>query len=137
MPYTPLEMFNLVDAVDDYHRFLPWCSASTRQALGADEVLASVTISKGALRKTFVTRNFLQPGKMIEMRLEEGPFRHLHGFWHFNPLGEHGCRISLDLEFQFANKLVEFAVGSVFTTVAGEMVRSFQRRAEEVYGRRV
>ncbi len=141
MPYTPLEMFALVDDVAAYHQFLPWCSASSRQQVSVDEVLASVTISKGALRKTFATRNRLQPGKMIEMSLLDGPFRHLHGFWRFDALNSaqgvvQGCRISLDLEFQFTNKLVEFAVGPVFTTVASEMVRAFQKRAEQVYGRR-
>ena len=137
VPYTPQEMFALVNAVEDYYQFLPWCSASSRQQNAEDEVIASVTISKGALRKTFITRNFLHIPKMIEMSLVDGPFRHLHGFWRFEPMGGQGCKISLDLEFQFTNKLVEFAVGSVFTTVAGEMVRSFQKRAEQVYGRRI
>ncbi len=137
VPYTPSEMFALVDAVEAYQHFLPWCSDSRRRQTSEDEVIASVTISKGALRKTFTTHNFLQRDKMIEMRLVDGPFKHLHGFWRFAPLGEGGCKICLDLEFQFTNALVEFAVGPVFTTVAGEMVRSFQRRAEQVYGRRV
>ncbi|MEW5839211.1 MAG: type II toxin-antitoxin system RatA family toxin [Pseudomonadota bacterium] len=136
VPYSAQEMFALVNGVEDYHQFLPWCSASSRQQRAEDEVIASVTISKGALCKTFTTRNLLHPHKMIEMSLIDGPFKHLHGFWRFDPIGERGCKISLDLEFQFTNKLVEFAVGSVFTTVAGEMVRSFQKRAEQVYGRR-
>jgi len=137
VPYSAHEMFTLVSAVEDYQRFLPWCSDSKREQKSDDQVIASVTISKGALRKTFTTHNFLQADKMIEMRLVDGPFKHLHGFWRFQPIGESGSKISLDLEFQFTNKLIEFAVGPVFTTVTGEMVRSFQRRAEQVYGRRI
>ena len=137
VPYSAHEMFALVGAVEDYQHFLPWCSHSSRQQKAEDEVIASVTISKGALRKSFTTHNFLQADKMIEMRLLDGPFKHLHGFWRFEPIGERGSKISLDLEFQFTNKLIEFAVGPVFTTITGEMVRSFQRRAEQVYGRRV
>jgi len=137
VPYSAQEMFALVGAVEDYQHFLPWCSHSARQQKTADEAIASVTISKGALRKTFSTHNLLQQGKMIEMRLVDGPFKHLHGFWRFDPIGERGSKISLDLEFQFTNKLIEFAVGPVFTTITGEMVRSFQRRAEQVYGRRI
>jgi ribosome-associated toxin RatA of RatAB toxin-antitoxin module len=137
VPYTPNEMFTLVNAVEDYHTFLPWCSASRVIARGKDELRASVTISKGALRKSFTTHNLMQQDKMIEMRLVDGPFKHLHGFWRFEPMGEGGCKVSLDLEFQFASKLIELAVGPVFTTIAGEMVQAFQRRAEVVYGRRV
>lgn len=137
VPYTPNEMFTLVNAVEDYQAFLPWCSDSRLISRGEDELRASVTISKGALRKSFTTHNLLQQDKMIEMRLVDGPFKHLHGFWRFEPVGEGGCKVSLDLEFQFTNKLIELAVGPVFTTIAGEMVQSFQRRAEAVYGRRV
>lgn len=137
VPYTPNEMFTLVNAVEDYHAFLPWCSESRLISRGEEELRASVTISKGALRKSFTTHNLLQQDKMIEMRLVDGPFRHLHGFWRFEPIGEGGCKVSLDLEFQFSNKLIELAVGPVFTTIAGEMVQSFHRRAEQVYGRRV
>lgn len=137
VPYTPNEMFTLVNAVEDYHTFLPWCSASRVIERGKDELRASVTISKGALRKSFTTHNLMQQDKMIEMRLVDGPFKHLHGFWRFEPMGEGGCKVSLDLEFQFASKLIELAVGPVFTTIAGEMVQAFQRRAEVVYGRRV
>ncbi|MEF3192636.1 MAG: type II toxin-antitoxin system RatA family toxin [Halothiobacillaceae bacterium] len=137
VPYTPNEMFTLVNAVEDYHSFLPWCGASSVIFRGEDELHASVTISKGGLRKSFTTRNLLQQDKMIEMRLLDGPFRHLHGFWRFEPVGEGGCKVSLDLEFQFSNKLIELAVGPVFTTVAGELVHAFYRRAEQVYGRRI
>ncbi len=137
VPYTPNEMFTLVDAVEDYKHFLPWCSDSRVLARGEDEVRASITISKGALRKSFTTHNLLQQDKMIEMRLIDGPFKHLHGFWRFVPIGEDGCKVSLDLEFQFSNKLIELAVGPVFTAIAGEMVQSFLARAEDVYGRRL
>ncbi|MGK0673671.1 MAG: type II toxin-antitoxin system RatA family toxin [Halothiobacillaceae bacterium] len=137
VPYTPNEMFTLVGAIEDYRLFLPWCSDSKVIFRGKDELRATLTISKGALRKSFTTHNLMQQDKMIEMRLVDGPFKHLHGFWRFEAIGEEGCKVSLDLEFQFSNKLIELAVGPVFTTVAGEMVQAFQRRAEEVYGRRI
>ncbi|MEW6445039.1 MAG: type II toxin-antitoxin system RatA family toxin [Pseudomonadota bacterium] len=136
VPYTPNEMFTLVSAVEDYKHFLPWCGDSVILARNGDQVRASVTLSKGALRKTFTTQNLLQQDKMIEMRLVEGPFRHLHGFWRFEPVGEGGCKVSLDMEFQFSSKLVELAVGPVFTAIAGDMVMAFRQRAEQVYGKR-
>lgn len=137
MPYTPNEMFTLVSAIEDYKEFLPWCGDSFVKARHGNEVQACVTISKGALRKSFTTHNLMQPDKMIEMRLVDGPFKHLHGFWRFAPVGEGGCKVSLDLEFQFSSKLVELAVGPVFTTIAREMVQAFHQRAEQVYGRRI
>ena len=72
---------------------------------------------------------------MIEIRLVEGPFRHLEGFWRFDALGEDACKVSLDLEFEFSNRLLAMAFGKVFTQVAGTLVDSFVKRANERYGR--
>ncbi|RMD79260.1 MAG: type II toxin-antitoxin system RatA family toxin, partial [Gammaproteobacteria bacterium] len=77
-----------------------------------------------------------RPPKMIEMRLVEGPFRHLQGFWRFEPVGEGGCRVSLDLEFEFASRLMGLALGPVFHQIANTLVEAFSQRAAQVYGRR-
>jgi ribosome-associated toxin RatA of RatAB toxin-antitoxin module len=73
---------------------------------------------------------------MIEMRLIEGPFKHLNGFWRFDPLGEDGCKVSLDLEYEFASRVLSMVVGPVFNQIANSLVDSFIKRAVEVYGKR-
>jgi ribosome-associated toxin RatA of RatAB toxin-antitoxin module len=44
--------------------------------------------------------------------------------------------VSLDLKFEFSNRLLAFAVGPVFSNIANGLVESFRRRAEEIYGKR-
>ena len=73
---------------------------------------------------------------MIEMRLIEGPFRHLDGFWRFEPVGETACKVSLDLDFEFANKLIGMAMGPLFNQIANTLVDSFCKRAVDVFGKR-
>ncbi len=136
VPYTPNEMYELVAAVDDYPRFLPWCESTRVLEREPDAVTASLTLNKGGLRKSFTTRNRLQQDKSIEMRLLDGPFRHLEGYWVFEPAGESGCRVRLDMEFEFANRLLSMAVGPVFTQVANSLVDAFRDRAEAIYGHR-
>jgi len=136
VPYTPREMFDLVSDIESYPQFLPWCSGARVLSREEDEVRASIDISKGALHKTFTTLNREQPGKMIEMRLVEGPFKRLEGFWRFDPLGEGACKVSLDLEFDFATPMLRMVVGPVFSQIANSLVDAFHRRAEEVYGKR-
>ena len=70
------------------------------------------------------------------MRLVEGPFKHLEGFWRFDSLGEQACKVSLDLEFEFSNRLVGMAMGPVFSQIANTLVDAFSKRAEQVYGKR-
>lgn len=135
VPYSAQAMYDLVNDVDAYVQFLPWCKSSQVLARSEDEVRASIQLARGAVQKSFTTVNRLQPGKMIEIRLVEGPFRHLQGFWRFESLGDQGCKVLLDLEFEFSNRLVSMTVGPVFHQIASTLVDAFTRRAEEVYGR--
>jgi len=135
--YSPAEMFDLVNDVAAYPEFLPWCKSSQVLSSTDDVIEASVEISKGSLNKSFATRNLLQKNKMIEMKLLEGPFKHLEGFWRFNPLKDPtACKVTLDLEFEFESKLVGLAVGPVFSKIANTLVDSFSKRAVDVYGER-
>ncbi len=128
------EMFELVDDVRGYEDFLPWVKRSRERERDGDVVIGELLFSKAGIEKSFTTRNRRQPGKMIEIRLVEGPFRHLEGFWRFDALGEDACKVSLDLEFEFSNRLLAMAFGKVFTQVAGTLVDSFVKRANERYG---
>lgn len=135
VPYSATQMFALVDDIESYQQFLPWCRNSQVLSRGADEVRATIEIAHGSLRKAFTTRNRLQPGKMIEMRLEKGPFRHLEGFWRFDTLGESASKVSFDLDFEFSNRLVGLAMGPVFSQIANSLVDAFGKRAVQVYGK--
>ncbi len=134
LPYTAAQVYVLVEAVEDYPQFLPWCGAAHIIERGQDEVRASITIDHKGIRKAFTTQNRHQPGKLIEMRLVEGPFRLLEGFWRFEDLGSNGCKVSLDLEFEFSSKLIALAVGPVFNQIANTLVDAFCHRAKAVYG---
>lgn len=136
VPYTPAQMYSLVDNVPDYSVFLPWCSGARELRRDADLVEAAIDISKAGLHKTFTTLNRLQKDKMIEMRLVDGPFRHLHGFWRFEPLGDCGCKVSLDLQFEFSSKILGLTVGPVFNQIGNTLVDAFCQRAEVVFGKR-
>ena len=128
------EMFALVDDVSSYKDFLPWCGGSEELSRNDDEVKASVMIAHSGLNKSFTTLNRLQKDKVIEMSLIDGPFKHLHGFWRFDELSVDACKISLDLEYEFSNRLIGMVVGPVFGQIANTLVDSFCQRAEVIYG---
>jgi len=136
VPYSATEMFELVNDIESYADFLPWCRSSEVLSQNEDEVRATIEIAHGSLHKSFTTCNRLQKNKMIEMRLEKGPFRHLEGFWRFDVLGERACKISLDLDFEFSSKLVGMAMGPIFSQIANSLVDAFSKRAVTVYGKR-
>lgn len=134
--YSAQEMYALVADIESYGKFLPWCGGSRILARDEDSATASVVIAYGGIHKAFTTINRMQPGKMIEMRLVEGPFKHLSGYWRFQALDAHACKVSLDMEFEFSNAVLSMTVGPVFSRIANDLLDGFCRRAELQYGRR-
>ena len=137
VPYSTAEMYNLVAAIEDYPKFLPWCRSTQVMSRNEQEVKASIEIARGALNKSFTTLNHMQRNKVIEMQLVQGPFKHLQGFWRFDELKIHtACKITFDLNFEFESKLLAMVAGPVFNQIASSMVEAFTKRAVEVYGDR-
>ena len=136
VPYSARDMFTLVADVQRYPEFLPWCRSASRREIGDGSNIATIEMAKGPLHKSFTTRNQFFDGERIEIRLVDGPFRRLDGIWRFEPRGESGCRVELDLEFDFSSRLLSGLVGPVFHEIANSMVDAFCRRAASAYGRR-
>ncbi len=136
VPYSTSEMYNLVADIGAYGEFLPWCSTSDVISADEDEVVAAIGIEYSGMSKKFTTRNRLQKNKMMEMRLLEGPFSHLHGYWQFHSLDESASKIMLDLEFSFKSRMAGAVIGPVFNRIADNLVEAFTRRAEQRYGKR-
>lgn len=133
--YTPEQMFKLVNDVDAYPQFLPWCRDSRIISENEQVICATLDIAKGGIRHTFSTRNTLEPHQSIRIELIDGPFRHLEGHWQFNSIGNNeGCRIQLDMDFEFSTRLLDLALGPVFTQISGSLVDAFCKRAREIYG---
>ena len=136
VPYSAEEMYALVADVGSYPQFLPWCRAASLGVNADGSVKATIEMAKGPLHRSFTTRNYLTKGERIEIHLVDGPFRQLDGTWHFDPRGEHGCRVALDLEFDFSSRLLRAVVGPVFHEIANSMVDAFCKRAASLYGAR-
>jgi ribosome-associated toxin RatA of RatAB toxin-antitoxin module len=133
--FTPDQMFDLVNDVESYPSFLPWCRDSKIISKQEDEIIASLDLAKGGIHHVFSTRNRVIAGESIEISLVDGPFRHLEGHWQFSTIGDNqGCRIQLDMDFEFSNRLISMALGPIFTQISGYLVDAFCKRAQEIYG---
>ena len=134
--YSAAEMYALVSDIEAYPEFLPWCRSTQVLSRSEDEVRAVIEMVKGRVHKSFSTINRMQHHKMIDIRLLEGPFRRLEGYWRFDPLRVDASKVSLDMEFEFASPLLRMAVEPVFKQIANSLVDAFCKRAVDLYGRR-
>lgn len=136
MPYTVSQMYDLVNDIESYPDFLPWCQTAIVHSRSADEVQATLHLSKGGIKHSFSTVNRLQHNKIIEVRLMKGPFRHLEGFWRFDENPEGGCILNFDLEFVLSNRLLHLTLGGMFEGIANSFLESFCKRADDLYGKK-
>lgn len=136
VPYSARQMFELVNAIEDYPRFLPWCHRSQIVSRTEDEIIATLDISWKGIHKSFSTRNKLYPYHKIEISLVEGPMQKLDGIWEFQALDEHACKIMLDLEFEFTGRFIDRLFQPVFQHIADTLVDAFCKRAQELYGQK-
>ncbi len=129
-------MFNLVDDVEAYPEFLPWCNDAEVHNRTDETVEATLELHKGSLSNHFTTLNTRREFEEIDISLLGGPFRHLQGGWRFKDLGEDGCKVSLELEFQFSSMMVDLMFGHFFEETCNSLVDAFTRRAATVFGER-
>ncbi|HED17610.1 MAG TPA: type II toxin-antitoxin system RatA family toxin [Gammaproteobacteria bacterium] len=127
------EMYHLVDDIELYPEFLPWCKSTTIIERDEDHAKASIEIAVGAVNKSFTTVNRTQKNKMIEIRLVEGPFKHLQGFWQFDALEENASKISVDMEFEYSSRMMGMVIGPVFGKIVDGLIDAFCKRADQVY----
>ncbi len=131
--HSARKMFILVDDVDQYQEFLPWCGGSEVISRTGEEVIASIEIAYKGVEKSFTTRNQLVGTQKIILTLVDGPFSKLNGIWEFIQLEENASKVELNLQFDFSNRLLGVLVDPVFRIIADSMVDSFVKRAEEIY----
>ncbi len=134
VPYSARQMFELVDDIDAYCEFLPWCSRSEVLSRTSDTVDAVLELQKGALSKSFTTRNEHKKFEAIDISLLGGPFRALSGGWRFEALGDKGSQVSLELAFEFESRMVDLVLGTFFEEIISSLVTAFTQRAAEIYG---
>ena len=133
VPYSARQMFDLVDDVERYCEFLPWCGGSRLIAETATGKVARIDISFKGVAAHFTTRNVNKPPESITIALEEGPFKALTGKWSFKALAEDACKVEFDLSYEFKTSVLEALVGPVFNHIAHSFIDAFARRAETIY----
>ena len=134
VPFSAQQMFALIDDITNYHQFVPYCQSSKVLERTDNHVTAQLVVAKSGIAKSFTTKNSLSPPNLIQMNLVDGPFNHLTGDWRLTPLSDNACKIELDLNFEFSNKLTSLAFSRVFNQLAQSIVTAFTDRAAKVYG---
>jgi len=131
--HPPERMFDLVDRVEDYPLFLPWCGGTTLKSRDAHSTVATIHIAYMGIHQSFTTENTKEAPRLMRIRLLDGPFSKLEGGWHFIPLGDDACKIELRLDYAFSSRMLEAMLAPVFSHITNTFVDAFVRRADALF----
>lgn len=134
MGYSACQMFDLVDGCEHYPEFLPWCACADLHFRDEAKTVATLHVNYHGIRSHFTTENAKVAPERMDIRLVDGPFRRLDGFWVFRALGDSACKVQFQLHYEFSSRTFEKIIGPVFGHIANTFVEAFARRAASVYG---
>lgn len=132
--HSAQQMFALVEKVEDYPKFLPWCGGVQVRERQGDRLVATLQINYHGVRQSFTTENVNTVPTAMQMKLVDGPFKSLDGTWTFKALRADACKVDFDLKYEFSSRLLEQLIGPVFSVIANSFVDSFCKRADIIYG---
>ena len=124
----PSRLYALINDIESYPRFLPWCTHAQVVSRTPQEIVATLGVRQGPLQGEFTTRNTLTEDRSVRMQLVSGPFRTLDGLWLLTPL-EDGCRVELTMRFAFRSSLTGLLFESKFAETVGSLLDAFVARA--------
>ena len=128
--HSAVRMYGLVNDVAAYPRRFAWCEAAQVLEQSDTHMLARLELRVAGLPVAFTTRNTLEAPTRIGLHLVDGPFSALEGQWRFHSLAEDACKVSLDMDFDVAGKLVGGALAVAFSGLSDRMVDDFCREAD-------
>ena len=128
----PAELFALINDIESYPQFLPWCTHARVLSRSPTEIVATIGVRQGGLHGEFTTRNTLEPDRRIDMSLVSGPFRTLAGEWRLTPIDPDGCRVELTMRFAFSHRLTALLFEPKFAATIGSLVDAFVVRARSL-----
>jgi len=134
VPHSAAQIYALVEDIESYPRFLPWCIGAEVRSRSPGATVATLTVGVSGIRQSFTTQNENRAPAAIDLKLVDGPFRHFAASWRFQPLGERACKVEFSMEFEFASRALATLLRPVFEHIADSMVNAFTRRADEVHG---
>ena len=132
--YSSEEMFNLVEDIESYPLFLPWCKKTLIRLRNEKKTIAALTIEHLGIEVSFMTENEKEFPKKMILKLVEGPFRRFEGAWLFKSLAEKACRVDFQLEYEFSNRMLDKPLSLIFGQFADKIADAFVKRAQSIYG---
>jgi coenzyme Q-binding protein COQ10 len=137
VPHLPERMYELVNGLEDYPRFLPNVSAmqvKRDRGVPGDVRYAKMTLRFGPVTQAYTSRVEADAkARTIAAKAVDGPFSYLDSKWCFEPEGQ-GTRVRFDINFKISNALIAAVAEPAFAAKQDEIMDAFVDEADRRFG---
>ena len=122
-------IFNLINDIESYPNYLPWCTKSEVKKESAKTIIGKIFISKSFINWNFSTKNTIKKNELISLELVDGPFENLTGKWTFSSINKFNTKVSLDIDYKFKSSIIELSIEPIFSSIMNSILKSFVQEA--------
>lgn len=134
MPYDADLIHSIIMDIENYPKFLPWCSSATILSQKEEYISAKLTIAFKSFSESYVSKvssRKIDGGYEVEAVAISGPFKHLKNIWQVKSLNN--CsEVKFSIDFEFKSMILDMVIGVFFSTATEKMIAAFETRAKEL-----
>ena len=124
------EVFDVLNDVDDYQSFIPFCSQSTIIEEREDKIKASLQVSFLGASSEFISENTFKKNEFIDMEFVKGPFKTFHAKWFFNFINENETELKFKMTYSIVNPITDLMFSKNIDVVSQRIIEAFKRKIE-------
>lgn len=134
MPYKAELIKEIIMDIENYPKFLPWCSSATILSREEKYLLAKLDISFKGVSESYVSKvECTTIGKNYQINVEavSGPFRYLRNVWEIKNINN-TSKVKFSIDFEFKSRILDMVIGMIFTSATEKMIAAFETRAQNL-----
>ena len=125
------KVFNIVNRVDLYKNFVPYCVDSIIISEENNQMKARLDFNIKGLKTTFTTQNIIENNKIIQMKLVDGPFKYLDGEWKFTEIDDKTL-IELKINYEVQSKIIDYTISKSLEKIMDYLVKAFVSESKKL-----
>ena len=124
------EVFNVLNDVEDYQSFIPFCSESKIIEQTETIIKASLVLSFLNTSSEFISENRFKKNEFINMEFVKGPFTSFHAKWLFDSISENKTDLTFKMSYSISNPITELMFSKNIDVVSQRIVEAFKSKIE-------